>query len=65
MSRPLPEGFDGLTDDWGQSNDVDRPFGCVVHNGRKKGMTARMRKVHADHRKGKRVVLVYPWISGF
>lgn len=57
---PLPEGFDGLTCEWGQSNYVNPPFGSIVHQGKKKGMTAWVRKAIAEHAKGKRVVMVYP-----
>jgi hypothetical protein len=57
---PLPEGFDGLTCDWGRSNYVNPPFGSFVHNRRKKGPTAWARKALAEHAKGKTVVLVYP-----
>lgn len=57
---PLPEGFDGLTCEWGQSNYVNPPFGSIVHQGKKKGPTAWVRKALAEHAKGKRVVLVYP-----
>jgi hypothetical protein len=57
---PLPDGFDGLTCDWGQSNYANPPFGSIVHAGRRKGMTAWVRKAIAEHAKGKRVVLVYP-----
>ena len=42
--HPLPEGFDGLTAEWGSSNYVNPPFGSILHNGRKKGMTAWARK---------------------
>lgn len=62
---PLPPGFDGLTCEWGQSNYVNPPFGSIVHQGRKKGMTAWVRKALAERGKGKRVVMVYPldkWI---
>lgn len=62
---PLPEGFDGLTCAWGDSNYVNPPFGSIVHEGRKKGPTAWARKAIAEHEKGKSVVLVYPidkWI---
>lgn len=58
--HPLPEGFDGLTADWGQSNYVNPPFGSIIHQGRKKGPTAWARKAIAENEKGKRVVLVYP-----
>jgi hypothetical protein len=62
---PKPDDFDGLTNDWGESNYVNPPFGTIVHDGRKKGPTAWARKAIAEHEKGKRVVLVYPidkWI---
>jgi hypothetical protein len=57
---PLPEGFDGLTCEWGQSNYVNPPFGSIIHEGKKKGPTAWVRKAIAEAQKGKRVVLVYP-----
>lgn len=57
---PKPEGFDGLTCEWGQSTYVNPPFGTIVHNGKKKGPTAWARKAIAEAGKGKRVVLVYP-----
>lgn len=68
---PLPEGFDGLTCEWGRSNYVNPPFGSIMHQGpgdakaRKKGMTAWARKAIAEWRKGKTVVMVFPldkWI---
>ena len=57
---PLPDGFDGLTADWGESNYVNPPFGTIIHEGRKKGPTALARKAITEQQKGKRVVLVYP-----
>jgi len=57
---PLPEGFDGLTCEWGESTYVNPPFGSIVHRGKKKGPTAWARKAIEEARKGKRVVLVYP-----
>jgi hypothetical protein len=57
---PLPDGFDGLTREWGSSNYVNPPFGSIVHEGRKKGMTAWVRKALGEAEKGKRVVMVYP-----
>lgn len=57
---PLPEGFDGLTCEWGQRNYVNPPFGSILHQGRKKGPTAWVRKAIEEWKKGKRVVLVYP-----
>lgn len=57
---PLPDGFDGLTCEWGSSNYVNPPFGSIIHEGRKKGPTAWVRKAIIEWRKGKTVVLVYP-----
>jgi hypothetical protein len=57
---PLPEGFDGLTCEWGKSNWVNPPFGSIIHQGRKKGPTAWMRKAIAEQQKGKTSVVVYP-----
>jgi hypothetical protein len=63
---PKPEGFDGLTCEWGQSNYVNPPFGSIMHQGpedkkpKKKGPTAWMRKAISEAAKGKKVVIVYP-----
>ena len=60
---PLPDGFDGfdgLTCEWGRSNYVNPPFGSIMHQGKKKGPTAWVRKAIIEWQKGKRVVLVYP-----
>jgi hypothetical protein len=57
---PLPEDFDGLTCEWGQSNYVNPPFGSIIHEGKKKGPTAWVRKAIIEWQKGKLVVLVYP-----
>jgi hypothetical protein len=57
---PKPEGFDGLTEEWGASNYVNPPFGSILHEGKKKGPTAWARKAIAEAEKGKDVVLVYP-----
>jgi hypothetical protein len=48
---PRPEGFDGLTEEWGKANYVNPPF---------KGSTAWVRKAIAENQKGKRVVFVFP-----
>lgn len=58
--HPKPEDYDGLTADWGTSSYVNPPFGVVMHNGKKKGATAWARKCIEEHKKGKRVVMVYP-----
>lgn len=57
---PLPDGFDGLSCEWGRSNYVNPPFGSIIHQGKKKGPTAWMRKAIAENLKGKLVVIVYP-----
>jgi hypothetical protein len=57
---PIPEGFDGLTCEWGQFSYVNPPFGSIIHQGKKKGPTAWVRKSIEEHRKGKTVVLVFP-----
>lgn len=57
---PRPENFDGLTCEWGQRNWVNPPFGSIMHQGRKKGPTAWMRKAIEEQRKGKLSVVVYP-----
>ena len=57
---PLPPGFDGLTCEWGKSSYVNPPFGSIMHNGKKKGPTAWMRKAIEEQRKGKLSVVVYP-----
>lgn len=62
---PIPDGFDGLTCEWGKSNYVNPPFGSIIHQGKKKGPTAWVKKAIEEWRKGKNVVLVYPidkWI---
>lgn len=56
----MPDDFDGLTCEWGQSNYVNPPFGSILHEGKKKGPTAWVRKAILEWSKGKRVVLVYP-----
>lgn len=57
---PLPDGFDGLTCEWGQRNYVNPPFGSIIHQGKKKGPTAWVRKAIDEFNKGKLVVMVYP-----
>lgn len=57
---PKPADFDGLTCEWGQRNYVNPPFGSIIHNGKKKGPTAWMRKAIEEQKKGKLSVVVYP-----
>ena len=59
---PKPEDYDGLRAEWGESNYVNPPFGSYTDNidGKKKGATAWARKCITEHKKGKRVVMVYP-----
>ena len=62
---PKPEDFDGLTNEWGKSNYVNPPFGSIIHEGKKKGATAWVRKAIKENEKGKDVVFVFPvdkWI---
>lgn len=58
--HPLPAGFDALTMPWGTRNYVNPPFGSIIHQGKKKGPTAWVRKAIAESRQGKLVVFVYP-----
>ena len=58
--HPKPDGFDGLTDDWGRSTYVNPPFGSIIHDGKKKGPTAWARKAIKESQLGKMVVMVYP-----
>lgn len=58
---PKPDDFDGLRCEWGMSSYVNPPFGAYVDfDGKKRGPTAWAKKAIAEHKKGKRVVLVYP-----
>lgn len=57
---PLPEGFDGLTCEWGKTNYVNPPFGSIMHQNKKKGPTAWVRKAILEWQKGKLVILVFP-----
>ena len=62
---PKPNDFDGLTNEWGKSNYVNPPFGSIIHEGKKKGATAWVRKAIKENEKGKDVVFVFPidkWI---
>lgn len=57
---PKPDTFNGLIDEWGNSNYVNPPFGVVMQDGKKKGATAWARKAIQEFHKGKKVVMVYP-----
>jgi len=60
---PLPDGFDGLTCDWGEPGDfiyINPPFGSIMHQGKKKGPTAWARKSIEQWQKGRGIFLVYP-----
>lgn len=57
---PKPDNFDGLTCEWGTRNYVNPPFGSIMHQGKKKGPTAWMRKAIEEQGKGKLSVVVYP-----
>ncbi len=65
LQKEFEFDFDGLTCEWGESIYVNPPFGSIIHEGKKKGPTAWVRKAIAEFQKGKRVVLVFPlpkWI---
>lgn len=64
---PKPDGYDGLTSEWGQSNYVNPPFGSIMHmdpkkdkKPKKKGPTAWVRKCIEEYNKGKKSVMVFP-----
>lgn len=57
---PKPDDYDGLSAEWGTRSYVNPPFGVVMHNGKKKGATAWVRKCIEEYKKGKLVVFVYP-----
>jgi hypothetical protein len=59
---PKPDDFDGLTDQFEGKNSIyfNPPFGSIIHQGKKKGPTAWMRKAIELNKQGKRVVIVYP-----
>lgn len=57
--HPKPNGFDGLTVEWGKSNYVNPPFN---------GPTKWVRKALEEFKKGKKVIFVFPidkWIHLF
>lgn len=63
--HPKPDGFCGLSAEWGDRTYVNPPFGSILVDGVKKGPTAWARKAIEEHRKGKTVMLVFPtdkWI---
>ncbi len=41
-------------------NYVNPPFGSIIHDGKKKGMTAWVRKALLEQSKGRTVIMVYP-----
>jgi hypothetical protein len=58
---PRPDAFDGLNCEWGPTNFVNPPFGSITDpTGKKIGVTAWVRKMIAEHKKGRTSVLVYP-----
>ena len=52
---PKPDEFDGLTNEWGKSNYVNPPFGSIIHEGKKKGATALVRKALEEYKKGEEI----------
>lgn len=63
--HPRPEGFDGLTAEWGKSNWVNPPFtgDAKVPGKRKLGPVAWLRKAVAERDKGNLVVMILPIYS--
>ena len=58
---PKPDSYDGLTAEWGNVNYVNPPFGSFIgQDGKKKGMTAWVRKAIEEQAKGKTTILVFP-----
>lgn len=59
---PRPEGFDGLSIDWGKSNWVNPPFtGMAKEPGKRKiGPMAWARKAIAERERGNLSVLIFP-----
>jgi hypothetical protein len=62
---PKPDNFDGLTCEWGSSTYVNPPFGTIMHEGKKKGVTWWARKAAIEHNKGKKIVFVFPFYKWF
>ena len=59
--HPKPENFNGLVEEWGESNYCNPPFGGYIgDDGKKYGPTAWARKTIVESEKGKRIVYVYP-----
>jgi len=62
---PCPQEFDGLTAPWGPVTYINPPFGSIIHRGRKKGVTAWVRRAIAEQENGNTSIIVYPldkWI---
>jgi hypothetical protein len=58
---PKPPDYDGLTADWGKTNYANPPFGSFMgQDGKKKGMTAWVRKAIEEQEKGKTSIIVFP-----
>jgi hypothetical protein len=58
---PRPDGFDGLSAEWGKSNYVNPLFVA----GKGQGPTAWARKAITEYEKGNKIVMVFPldkWI---
>jgi hypothetical protein len=53
---PRPNGYNGLEADWGESNYVNPPYRRYEGV----GLCAWVRKAIAEHKKGKKVVMVFP-----
>jgi hypothetical protein len=62
---PRPEGYNGLTADWGGVNYVNMPFGSILENGKKVGIMAWIRKAISEQAKGKTSIIVLPMNGWF
>jgi len=63
--HPRPEGYDGLKVPWGAVNYVNPPFRQFSENGKNVSITAWVKKILAEQKKGKTSVLVFPTYSWF
>lgn len=67
--NPKPADYNGLTDEWGEVNYVNPPWFAKetwTPDGRRKGITAWVRKAIEEQAKGKTSIIIYPmhnWVG--